>query len=139
LTAARSVIKQANINNRGFTLIELVMVIVIGCVAMFPLLSMFANATANSVQPELATKAVFLAQERIETVLADYRYVGRGYNYIIAANYPAEASIPGFPGFSAAVSVSAEGLYDGVTYREVTVTVSNPAIPAVSLTTWVTR
>jgi prepilin-type N-terminal cleavage/methylation domain-containing protein len=136
---SRRIHENSNINNQGFTLIELVMVIVIACVGMFPLISMFANATANSVQPELATKAVFLAQERIETVLADYRYTGRGYDYIVAANYPAEASIPGFPGFSAGVSVSVEMLYDGVTCKEVSVSVSNPAIPSVSLTTWVTR
>ncbi len=139
MTKSERILTKRDIKSRGFTLIELVMVIVIGCVAMFPLLSMFANATANSVQPELVTKAVFLAQERIETVLADYRYIGRGYDYIVSANYPVEISIPGFPGFSAAVSVSAENVYDGVTYKEVSVTVSNPAIPSVTLSTWVTR
>ncbi len=126
-------------NEAGFTLVELIMVIVIAVVAMFPLISMFANATANSVQPELVTQAVFLAQEKIETVMADYYYDGRGYDHVVDANYPDDTAIPEFLGFTVAVSVAAEATYDAVLYKEVTVTVTHGAIPPITLTTWVTN
>jgi hypothetical protein len=112
---------------------------VIAVVAMFPLISMFANATANSVEPELVTQAVFLAQERIEMVLADYHFDGCGYDYVVDANYTNEPSIPEFPGFASTISIAAQATYDGVDYKEVSVTITHGAIAPVTLTTWVTR
>jgi len=124
---------------RGFTLIELVLVIVIAGVALFPIAMMFASATANSPQPELVTQAVFLAQDRMENVLGDFHAPSRGYPYISTSNYPAETAISGFPGFTRSVFVSADSTFDGVTFKEVTVTVANAAIVPVHINSWVVQ
>lgn len=127
----------ARIGKCGFTLVELVLVILVASVALLPLLSLFAQATADSVQPFLVTQAVFLAQEKIEEVLADAHAPSRGFDYITGANYPPVVDPPGFPGYSVYVSISADSLYDGVTFREVEVKVANSAIGDVVLKTWV--
>lgn len=125
--------------NAGFTLVELVMVIVVAVVAMYPLVALYVGATRDSIQPELGTQAVFLAQERIEEILGDFHAPARGFDYVVDANYPDEATIARFPGFSRSVTVSADSTYDGVTFKQVSVAVSHPAIGAVSLDTWVTN
>ncbi len=122
----------------GFTLVELVLVVVVASVAMFPIAMMFATATADAPEAQIATQAVFLAQERIEAVLADRAAPSRGFAWITSANYPPEPTIPGFPGFSRTVSVSADSTWQGVTFRHVRVTVTHGAIGSVSLDTWVT-
>lgn len=122
----------------GFTLVELVLVIVVAGVAMFPIAMMFATATADAPQAQIATQAVFLAQERMESILADRAAPSRGFAWITAAHYPPEPTIAGFPGFSRSVSVSADSTWQGVTFRHVRVTVTHGAIGSVSLDTWVT-
>lgn len=126
-------------NESGFTLVELVMVIIIAVVAMYPLIAMFANATVESVQPELTTQAVFLAQAKMEEIMADYRAPTRGFSYVLSANYPDEATIAAFSGFARSVTVSADSTWDSVTFKQVTVTVDHDAITSISLNTWVTN
>lgn len=135
----RYVCSAADPGERGFTLVELVLVIVIGIVAMFPLVAMYANATQQSVQPVLITQAVFLAQDRMETVLSDFHAPGRGYSYVTNASYPDVVAPPGFPGFLVHVQVSVDSMYDAVTYKAVTVSASHPAIAPVSLSMWITQ
>jgi hypothetical protein len=120
-------------------LIELVLVIVVAVVAVTPLMSLFSDATVNSVKPLIATQATFLAQDKIEEILADAKAAGRGYGYVTSSNYPDVVNPPGFQGFTISVSVSAESLYQDVTFKTVSVTVSNGAIDDVVLTTWVTQ
>jgi Tfp pilus assembly protein PilE len=126
-------------NERGSTLIELILMIVIGVVAMFPLLAMYSNATTMSVEPELVSQAGFLAQEMMERVVADYHEFNRGYEYIVDANYPTENNQPGFPGFSIAVSVDTDSTYSSVQFKTVTVTASHSGIDDITLTSWVTQ
>jgi prepilin-type N-terminal cleavage/methylation domain-containing protein len=119
----------------GFTLVELILVVLVATVALYPIASMFANATADSVEPELVTQAVFLAQARLEAALADYHAAG----YAAVAAYPDETGIAGFPGFVVTVSVSPDSTYDGVAFKHVRATALHAAIPPVSLDTWVTQ
>ena len=79
---------------RGFTLIEGVTAVVIIGTAMPPMM--------NAV---LASRARWLTCEKLEDVIADRHSTTRGYAYLIASNYPAEASITSFPGFTRSVTL----------------------------------
>ena len=80
---------------QGFTLIELIMVIVITAVASVPILGRFTQVSSSMLLDEEIQTAAQLAQERAEGVLADRRT--QGYTAIptgtsvdvLAGNYAA--------------------------------------------------
>ncbi|HZI89011.1 MAG TPA: prepilin-type N-terminal cleavage/methylation domain-containing protein [Candidatus Polarisedimenticolia bacterium] len=123
---------------RGFTLIEVVLIIVIAAVAVLPLSMLFANTSIRSSDARNATTAAQLAQAKMEELSADKSSPARGFSYLIAANYPPESPVPAFPGYSRTVSFAPDSTYDGVTFRTVTVTVTCTNIPPVTVTTWFT-
>ncbi len=61
---------------KGFTLIELVMVIIIISVASVPLFGMFSQASSSLLDNETIQTAAQLAQERAEFVLSRKRELG---------------------------------------------------------------
>jgi prepilin-type N-terminal cleavage/methylation domain-containing protein len=89
---------------RGFTLIEAVISIVILTVAIPPMLWSISQAQKQRVTPMKVSKARWLAVEKLEDIIADRHSSTRGYGYLTAANYPAEATITGSPGFTRSVS-----------------------------------
>jgi prepilin-type N-terminal cleavage/methylation domain-containing protein len=125
-------------SERGFTLFEVVMAVVILGVVGLPLALMFANASWRSGDGYLISTATFLAQEKAEQIMADRSSPGRGFDYVVSGNYPAEDPVSGYDGFSRSVTVASDSTYSSVTYRTVTVTVSNAAISDVTATLWVT-
>lgn len=124
---------------RGFTLIEVVLVLVIAAVSLLPLSMLFATTSIRSGDAHNATVAAQLAEAKMEEITADKNSPTRGFSYLVAANYPAETPVQAFPGYSRSVSIAPDSLYDGVTFRTVSVTVTSPNIPPVTLTTWFTR
>ncbi len=122
----------------GFTLIEVVLVIVIAAVAVLPLSMLFANASIRSGDARNATVAAQLAQAKMEEIVADKNSPLRGITFLVAGNYPAESPVVAFPGYSRSVSFAPDSTYDGVTFRTVSVTVNCPNIAPVTLTTWFT-
>jgi len=123
----------------GFTLVEIVLIIVIAAVAILPLSMLFANTSIRSGDARNATIAAQLAQAKMEELAADKNSPTRGFSYLIAANYPAESPVTAFPGYSRSVAFAPDSTYDGVTFRTVGVTVVCPNIPPVTLTTWFTN
>ncbi len=125
---------------KGFSLIEIILVIVILAIAIPPIIHLFTYNLANSVDSEVYTKAVYFAEERMETVLADKKAVdaGRGFNYILASGrYPDDSPETGY---SRHVAIDTTGkVYSGTHYAEIVVTVNHPNITDVVLTTWVTN
>ncbi len=138
-------------NDRGFSLIELVIVIVILGVASVGLMSVFSTGTRKSADPLLQNQALQLAQEKLDIVLGDRMNPARGFAYITSANYPAESPVAGFPGFDRSMTtccVTAPDL-NAVSpctappcasgYTHVTVTVAQAALPgSVTVETLVT-
>ena len=61
---------------QGFTLLELIMVIVIVALASVPILGQFTQASSSMLLDEQIQTAAQLAQERAEGVLADRRLLG---------------------------------------------------------------
>lgn len=123
----------------GFSLMELVIVILVMSVALLPLITQMVQATIHGMDGQAASTAGFLARERLEQVLADANAPGVGYANILTARYPAESPLPGFAGFARTTTVSGDSTWSGLTFRAVAVTVTSPLTPAVTLTTWVVQ
>lgn len=122
----------------GFTLPEVVLILVIAAVAVLPLGMLFANTSIRSGEARSATVMAQLAEAKMEEIAADKSSPSRGFSYLIAGNYPAENPVAAFPGYSRTVSFAPDSLFDGVTFRTVSVTVAHASVPAVTLTTWFT-
>ena len=120
----------------GFSLIEVVILIVVAGIAILPLAMLFATTSIRSSDARSASVAAQLAQAKLEEITADRNASTRGFSYVTTANYPPEAPVPAFSAFQRSVSVAADSTYDGVTFRTVSVTVTTPGIPPVTLTTW---
>jgi Tfp pilus assembly protein PilV len=123
----------------GFTLVEIVLIIVIAGIAILPLSMLFANSSIHSSDARNATLAAQLAQAKMEELTADKNSPARGFSYLVAANYPAENPVTAFPGYGRSVSFGTDSTYDSVTFRTVSVTVTCTNIPPVTLTTWFTN
>ena len=114
-------------SRRGFTLMESIAAIVILTIAIPPVVWALRQGHVQRIDPVLTSRARWLAAEKLEDVIADRHSTTRGYDYLIAANYPAEGSITGFPGFSRSVTLTeteADLVTAGSGYMQVTVTVS---------------
>lgn len=143
-------------DRQGFSLIETLLVIVllaiIGGAALLPLI----HSLRGSADPLLMQQAVFLAQERLEQVVADRRdnVTPRGYAYATdPANYPAEGPVAGYPNFGRSVEIACVAAADlngpgsapapscvGISnYARVTVRVTNGEIGEVSVATLITN
>jgi hypothetical protein len=89
---------------------ETVSAIVILAVALPPMLWAVTQAQRQRMNPLLASKARWLAVEKLEDVIADRHAAPRGYSYLIVGNYPAEnfGDITGYPAFRRSVAFPAE-------------------------------
>lgn len=125
-------------HDAGFTLVEVVLIIVIAAVAVLPLGMLFANTSIRSSDARNAMVAAQLAQAKMEEITADKNSPSRGFGYLIAANYPPENPVAIFPGYSRTVAFAPDSSYDGVTFRTATVTVTCANVPPVAMTTWFT-
>lgn len=111
---------------RGGTLIEAIAAVVILSVAIPPMLWALQGAHTTRADPVLATRARWLAAEKLEDIIADRHSTARGYSYVTGGSYPAENSVSGFAGFSRSVSIVETGASlsgAGTGYKTVTVTV----------------
>ena len=139
-------------NDKGFSLIELVVVIVILGIASVGLMTVFSTGTKRSADPLLENQALQLAQEKLDVIVGDRMNPARGFTYfknnLASTIYPAESPVAGFPGFSRAVTtfcVNAAALNTSAgtppacasDYIHVTVTVSQAVVGSVTLETLV--
>jgi prepilin-type N-terminal cleavage/methylation domain-containing protein len=113
---------------RGFTLIEAITAVVVLAVAVPGMFWGIRDAQMRRIDPIQASKARWLAAEKLEDIIADRHSATRGYAYVIGGNYGAEASVSGYPGFSRAVAIAESGASlvagSGTGYKRVTVSVS---------------
>lgn len=111
----------------GVTLVEAIVAVVILAAAVPATLWAIRDASVQRVAPLQASKARWLLTEKLEDIIADRHATGRGYGYLVAANYPAEASITGYPGFTRTTSIAETGAdlaSAGTGYKRVTVRVA---------------
>ena len=129
-------------DEKGMSLIEVVIIVVILGIALLPLSRLSVGNTDSASRYLTATKATCYAQEIMENIIADYKSsdptIG-GYNNVIN-NWNGTVTSPAPPtGLSGSVSISSETSFNGVRYVVVTVTVRASGIQNVNLTTWLVR
>lgn len=100
----------------GFTLVEMLVLIVVFSGSLVALLSVLRESARRVADVDASARAMQLAQERIETVIADRHNPNRGYAYVplqaasctslsASCAYPAESAILG-SGLSRSVQIS---------------------------------
>ena len=109
----------------GFTLLEMIMVMVIIALASVPILGQFTQAGSTLLLDEEIQTAAQLAQARAETVLADRRANG----YVAIATGTVNETLTGnFAGYTRSTTVNqppvGSGCAVGATCKEVIVSVS---------------
>ncbi len=115
-------------NDRGFTLVEAICAIVIISIALPAMFWTMRDAQTKRADPVLANRARFLAQERLEDIIADRHSTTRGYTYVVAGNYASESAVAGFTNFARSVAIVESGsnlvANSGTGYKSVAVTVT---------------
>lgn len=117
---------------RGFTLIEIIIIIVLIGIAIPPLILAVTQATRDSFRPEFATVATHLAQGKMEEITQVKFLNHSGFDKMTPAEFPAEnVSVNGV---NYTILSNFTTIQPGV--KQVGVTAQSPGIPDITLTTW---
>lgn len=137
--------KKINISfsdEKGMSLIEVIIIIVIMGIAILPLSRLSIGNVDSGSKYLTATKATSYAEEIMENIIADYKSLDPtigGYSNVIN-KWQGTVTNPAPPtGLSGSVSISPEASLNGVNYVVVTVSVRASGIQNVNLTTWLVR
>src|SRR5574341_1135533 len=76
-----------NEKQRGFSLIEIIITLVVLSIAAVGVLSVFSSTQMGSADPLLLNQAVQLAQERMDVIVGDRKNSTRGFAWVVAADY----------------------------------------------------
>ena len=120
---------------RGFSLLELVMVILLVAIAAVPILGQFGQAASITLTDEIIQTAAQLAQERAEDLLANRR--ANGYAGI-ATGTVNDVLGGAYGSYSRTITVTSppagSGCAAGASCKEVTVSVSHSGKPRAEIT-----
>jgi len=123
------------LTQQGFTLVELVLVIVVVALASVPILGQFSQASQSLLLDEAIQTAGQLAQERAEAVLAVRR--NQGYA-AIPTGTTSEVLTGNYAGYTRSVTVNdppvGTGCAVGASCKEVLVSVTHGGSPRAGLT-----
>ena len=123
----------------GFSLIELVIMVMILGITLIPLTSLSISNLRNTGRQIEITRGTMYAEECIEYVWSFYgdsQTAGRGYQGIIDGNMSFATGLPDNleSGYSRSYSVSATQTEHGIDYINVTVSVTCPNAGSIELT-----
>lgn len=83
------------VQNKGFTLIEMIILIVMAGILIPTIIIPFASGVKGSKKPEMVTSAMYLAHQKMEEFMK-YRYQNPALNPTALTSY---ADISGFSGY----------------------------------------
>ena len=124
-------------NSHGFSLIEVIMIIVLSGIGMYTLMNLISWNVINTEESQTVTRAVLNAREKMDEIIADKKSPARGYNWVVTpGQYPSEVLEHGF---TRSVAIDTTGkIFNGMAYALVHVRVNHPDIPEFEITTWLT-
>jgi len=133
------VVNSATKRQKGFTLIEVVLTIVIISVGLFGMMTLFDNVTRGAFEGDVNLMSTYLARERLERLVFDKVY--SGYSSVKNSNYNTNENAPlgggNFVRQFNIYEVSKNDLttpQDGSGYKRIDVTVSWGNDPAQTIT-----
>ncbi len=86
---------ESAIGNRGVTLIEIIILIVMAGILLPTIIVPFATGMKSSAKPELATKAIYLAHQKMEEFMK-FQYTDTNLNPVALTSY---SPVPGNAGY----------------------------------------
>ena len=124
-------LRNCSIDSNGYSLVEMVIVIIFATVAIPAVVGMYTTVLTNSHNAEIMSVANLLAAEQIEIIFADKAGTGPGYGYsaINSQKYTDVTPTSPFNGYSRTVSVQTVNAGQAYEYKLITVTVGHPLIP----------
>lgn len=119
----------------GFTLVEVVVIIVVLAIAIPALMQLSAFVLEKGDKSAVISTAMLLVQDKMEEILTDKRDTTKGYDWVIASGaYPTETLANGY---IRRVTITTN-TRNGVNYAHVRVTIEHETIPDIELVTWLT-
>ena len=130
-------LKNTRSNSQGFTLIEIIMIIVIFAIAVPTSMTVLSSTLDSSNKSTAISRAATHAQDKMEEIVGDKKNPSRGFDWVTTpGRYPGD--IPA-TGFSRSVIITTGNVQNGVSYAHVQVKVANSEISAdIKLETWLT-
>lgn len=119
-------------NEGGFSLVELIFVMLFLGIALATTLSMVSTGVTKSMDSESMSLATTLAEQKMEEIRGDKN--GRGYFYVTNSNYDTETNAGGYAGFTRTTTITTYS-----SYKEITVSVAKEDMPTVTLVTFLTN
>ncbi len=121
----------------GFSLIELVMVILLVSIAVPGLVGLYTSVLTNSHTAEILTVAELLAVEQMEIILTHKAGSGVGYGYasITAGRYSSVNPAAPFDAYTRTVNVQSGNWGALYPFKLITVTVNHDLINPITLST----
>ncbi len=126
------------LDERGGTILEIVITILLLAIAVPGLIQLFSRSIIDTSTADVQARAVFLSQQKLEEIFADKWSPSRGYTWVVTAGrYPAE-NVAG--GFVRTVTIDTTGKnFMGVSYALVRVSVTHNLCGTEKVTTWFAR
>jgi type II secretory pathway pseudopilin PulG len=117
-------------HEKGYTLIELIVTITFTGIAFSGLIAFFTNIVHGSLENEIVSQAICLANEKMEEIYADRIDANRGIAYITTSGqYPSET----IDYFTRTVTITSESI-GGIAGYKIQVTVSHSLLAGLTLT-----
>jgi type II secretory pathway pseudopilin PulG len=128
------------VKNKGFTLIEIIILIVMAGILLPVIIIPFVTGVKSSGKPEMATKAMYLSHQRMEE-FTKFQYTDPTLNPIVLTAY---APIPGNAGYEwqweiALVDNNFSASGSDVRYKRILVRVKDPQNDTYEIYSVVTR
>lgn len=91
-------------DKKGFTLLEAVLAVLILGIGFFSSMLLIENISISTINTDRNIVSAQLANEKIETIIADKKF--KGFSYVDTANYPMETLAGPYAGYKRKVFVS---------------------------------
>jgi len=118
---------QKSMNNRGFTLIEIIVMIVMAGILLPVIVVPFVTGIRGSGKPEVVAKAMYFAHQRMEELMK-YNYCNAALNVTVGSVAFTTGGEPNYTGLNSIAYVDDTFTASGsdVGYKMITVTVTDP-------------